>query len=409
MINITQIQILDSSLNPITYIQDPYPLSGSSLLQYSIELSDFGQCKFRVSSYDTLFETYGDIFQPHQNHIRLYRNGVIIWAGAIIENSKRTAEYIEIIGATYEWYLNKILVNRSSLDPGVIPTTANNNGYDNIYRIFNTVNSATTMAAAVTAIMNETITTFKGVSGVHPLANLQVGTIQNPNYPPNTTNAASPVAPLTGPFEFGDGTSAPAMTFDFHTILYILKSFANFTYADFQITPSLEFNFLSFLGNNNNTKVNFTWGEHGNAVDFNWPRLGQQMANDLIGIATDVSGNVLHAEQTDQASINTDGLIQSVAAYADIKDQATLNARVQAELPLISSPEFSPITFTLDEKAYPLGLYGIGDIVPVSVKHNFLTASATKRIIGISVSLGQAGREMTTVQLDNPLPFQVGN
>lgn len=397
----TQLQILDSSLTPITYIQDPMPLSGSSLFTYSVELSDFGQCKFRVSSYDTMFATYGDILQPHQNHIRIIRDDTIVWSGAVIENSKRTAEFVEVVGATYEWYLNKVLVNRSSLDPAT--GTA-----DNIYRIFNTVNGATTMARAVTDIMNETVTNFKGVAGVHPLASLTLGTIQNPNYPPNTTNAQTPVTALTGPFEFGDGIVAPAMTFDFHSILYILKSFANFTYADFQITPSLQFNFLSFLGNNNNQKVNFTWGEHGNAVDFNWPRLGQQMANDLIGIATDVNGNVLHAEQTDQTSISTSGLIQLVAAYADIKDQATLNARVQAELPLISSPEFSPITFTLDEKAYPLGQWGLGDILPVAVDHHSLTASATKRVVGYSVNLGTAGREMITVQMDTPLPFQVG-
>lgn len=398
----TRVEILDASLNLITWVKSLYPInSGGSLLQYSKELSDFGQCKFRISSYDTLLQEFGDILQPHQNHIRINRGGVIVWQGAIVENTKRTKDFIEVIAAEYLWYLNRILVQRTSTDPAT--GTA-----DNIYRIFNTVNGATTMAAAVTAIINETITTFKGESGVHPLANMTLGEIDNPNYPPNSTDGTT-TDNLTGPWKFGDGITAPAMTFDFQSILYVLKSFANVTYADFKIDGNLVFSFLSFLGKDNHYDVNFTWGEHGNAVDFNIPRLGQQMANDLIGIATDNNGNVLHAEQTDQTSITTSGLIQSVAAYADIKDQATLNARVQAEIPLISSPEDSPQTFQLDERAYPLGLYDVGDIITVNVDHDFLKYSAVKRIVGISTDLGDAGRELTTVQLNTPLPSQYGS
>lgn len=393
----TRVEILDSSLNLITWVKALFPISNNSLLQYSKELSDFGQCKFRISSYDTLFKQFGDILQPHINHIRVNRGGTIVWSGAIIENSKRTMDYVEVVAAEYEWYLSKILIARTSID--LLTNTA-----DNIYRIFN----SGTMANAVIAIMNETITTMKGVQGVHPLANMTLGTIDTPNYPPNTTDGSSPPKPLTGVFNFGNGITAPQMTFDFHNVLYVLKSFANMVYADFEIDENLVFSFRNFLGNDNHLSVNFTWGQHGNAVDFNVPRLGQQMANDLLGIATDINGIVLHAEQTDQASITNSGLIQQVAAYADIKDQATLNARVQAELPLISNPNDSPLTFTLDEKAYPLGLYNIGDIVTVNVNHEALSYSAIKRIVGISVNLGDAGRELTTVQMNTPLPGQIG-
>lgn len=405
--NKTQIQILDSSLNVITTINSPAPLTSSNYLEYSKELSDFGQCKFRVSSYDVLFKNFSDILQPHVNHIRILRGGVTVWQGAIIENAHRTMDYVEVIAAEYEWYLNKILVQRTSIDPAT--GTA-----DNIYRIFGTTYQTPevlgqTMAQAVTTIMNETITTYKGTTGVHPLANMTLGTITNPNYPPNSTNGADPPVALTGPYVFGDGINAPNMQFDFHTILYILKSFANVSYSDFKIDTALAFNFLPFYGNDSHYDVNFTWGTRGNAVNFNVPRLGQQMANDLIGIATDINGVVLHAEQTDQTSVTTSGIIQAVAAYADIKDQATLNARVQAELPLISSPSDSPITFTLNEKAYPLGVYDIGDIVTVNVDHDFLTYSAVKRIVGITVTVDNTGRETITVQLNTPLPGQYGS
>lgn len=402
----TRVEILDSSLNLITWVKALYPLSAGSLLQYSKELSEFGQCKFRISAYDPIFKEHGDIFQPHVNHIRINRGGIIVWSGAIIENTKRTKDYIEVIAAEYLWYLNRILVARTSVDPAV-GTSGPNGGLDNIYRIFNTANGATTMSAAVTAVMNETITTFKGEGGVHPLANMTLGEIDNPNYPPNTTDGTS-TDNLSGPWKFGDGITAPAMTFDFQSVLYLLKSMANVTYADFQIDGNLVFNFKSFIGNDRHYDVNFTWGQHGNVVDFNIPRLGQQMANDLIGIATDNNGNVLHAEQTSQTSITTSGLLQSVAAYADIKDQATLNARVQAELPLISNPNDSPLTVQLDERAYPLGLYDIGDIITVNVNHDSLTYTAIKRIVGINVNLGDAGRELTTVQMNTPLPSQYG-
>lgn len=392
----TRIELLDASLNLITWIQTPYPLdSAGSIVQYTKELSDFGQCKFRVSSYDPIFKQFGDILQPHINHVRVNRAGTIVWQGAVLENSKRTKDYVEVIAVEYEWYLNRVLIARTSIDPAT-------NTADNIYRIF----SSGTMASAVTTVLNETITTYKGTNGVHPLANMTLGQIDNPNYPPNTTNATG--GALTGGWSFGDGSAAPQMTFDFQPVLYLLKSFGNVTYADFEIDQNLVFNFRSFLGNDRHYDVNFTWGKHGNATDFNIPRLGQQMANDLIGIATDNNGVILHAEQTDQPSITASGIIQSVAAYSDIKDQATLNARVQAELPLISNPNDSPITMVLADKSYPLGLYDIGDIVTVNVNHDSLTYSAIKRIVGIGVVTDDTSRETISVQMNTPLPNQYG-
>lgn len=393
----TRIEILDASLNLITWVKSPYPIDNShKILSYSKELSDFGQCRFRVSSYDTMFTTFGDILKPHANHIRIVRDGTTVWSGAIIENGRRTKDYVEIIAAEYEWYLSKVLIKRSSNNPA-------NGQADGIYRIFNSGG----IDAAVTAIMNETITTMKGTQGVHPLSNMTLGTIENPNYPPNLTNGATPPGALTGPWAFGNGTTAPQLTFDYHSVMYVLKSLANVTFADFGIDQSLVFSFKKFFGNKK-PDVNFTWGKHGNVVDFNIPRLGQKMANDLLGIATDNNGLILHAEQTDQSSIAVNGLIQVVAAYADVKDQATLNARIQAELPLVSNPSDSPAMMVLNQQAYPLGFYDIGDIVNVNINHIFLTYAATKRVVGISVSLDDTGSELTTVQLNTPLPNQVG-
>lgn len=393
-----RIEIYDSSLNLLTWVKSPMPLNkGGDILQYSKELSEFGQCRFRVSSYDTLFAIFGDILQPHQNHVRIRRNGVIVWAGAIIQNTHRNKDFVECVAAEYEWYLGRILINRSSPDPS-------GNGQTNIYRVFN----SGTMGAAVTTLMGETITNYKNSNSAHPLASMTLGQIDNPNYPPNITTGDVPPKVLTGPWMFGNGIASPLLTFDFHTVLYVLKSFGQYSYADFGVDENLVFTFRSFFGNDLHYDVNFTWGEHGNAVDFNFPRLGQKMANDLIGIATDNNGVILHAEQTDQSSITSNGIIQSVAAYADVKDQATLNARVQAELPLISKPEESPVNMVLDEKAQPIGLFGIGDIVTCNINHKSLTFSAIKRVVGISVNVHSTGRELTTAQMNTPLPSQYG-
>lgn len=477
--------MISGTLTYITSVRQFSPLSSTSILQYSKELSDFGQCKFRISSYDPMFKQYGDILQPHVNHIRINRGGTLVWSGAIIENDRRTKDYVEVVGAEYEWYLNKLLVQRSGTDivgggPTLTPSTFTMSGYtatlnfsssilnqminniatgvpvsigqtvtlagfspgnlngqfeitaftstqltlnlgggpysastigtvefsDNIYRIFN----CDTMGAQIGYMMNEVIAQYQNSNGLHPLANMTIGTIQTPNYPANITNNASVPGILTGPYIFGNGTDAPQMNFDFHSILYVLQSMGKVSYADFQVDENLVFDYVIFLGQDNHYDVNFTYGQAGNAVDFNWPRLGQQQVNDLLGIATDINGVVLHAEQTDQTSITNSGLLQQVASYADIKDQATLNAAVQAEIPLISNSDQSPITFTLDEKAYPLGVYDIGDIVTCAVNTDYLTiAPVSKRIVGITVNVNNQGREMSTVQLNNPLPGQLGS
>jgi hypothetical protein len=397
----SQIQILDSSLNLIANIIAPYPLNkGGDILQYSKELDTYGQARFRISAFDSLLTQFGDIFVPHVNHVRIQRNGTTVWQGAIIENTKRTKEYWEIIAVEYLWYLSKILVNRTSNNPA-------SGAADNVYRIFN----SGTMAAAVTAIMNETITTFQS-HGVHTLSNLTLGTVTNPNYPPNITSADSPPKALTGEWYFGNGVSAPQLQFDFHKILYILKSFGVYTYSDFWIDNSLVFNFTPFRGNNHHYDVSFNFGQNGlaqgNIIDYNIPRLGQRMYNDLIGIATDVNGVVLHYEQSDQQSIDKYGLIQGVAAYSDVKDQATLNARIQAELPLISQPDNAAISVTLNEKGVPFGVYDIGDIVSINIANKGLSFTDVRRIVGITVLLHNTGREYTIVQTNKPLPWQMG-
>lgn len=396
----TQVQILDSNLNLLTILPALYPIDGrGNILKYSRELDDFGSCTFRVAAQDTIHANYGDILVPHKNWVRIVRGSYTVWQGAIIDNSIRTKDYVEVHAVTPIWYFSKILINRSSNNPATGQT-------DSIYRIFN----SGTMATAVTNLATETIANFKGATGTHPLSNITIGSITNPNYPPNMTDGNSPQKTLSGGWSFGNGITAPQLQFDFHTMMYVLKSFGAYSYANFWLDENLQFNFAPFRGNNLTQSVTFRWGGNSNIptniVGYNNIRLGERMVNDLYGIAVDPNGLVLHYNQPDQPSIAQYGLLQGVAAYSDVKDQATLNARVQAELPLISTPDSAALSLTLDERAYPLGLYNIGDIVNIQITDKAVSINDNRRVVGITVLLHNSGREITTVQTNKVLSWQ---
>jgi len=391
------IEILDKSLNKLAEVRNPYPLDQrGTVLTFSKELSDFGQCKFRISAFDDLLTQYGDIIQPHQNHVRIRREGRVVWQGAIIDNPKRSSQFIEILAAEYEFYLSKILIKRSSNNPAT--GTA-----DGVFRIFN----SGTMAAAVTAVMNETIALLDVSTNTSSiLSGMTLGTVENPNYAPNMTDSTG--AALSGAWNF---STSLQLTYDFQTVLYLLKSFGIYSYADFYIDNSLVFNFEKFVGNDRHYDVNFVFKQHNsNIIDYNLPRLGGRMANDIFGIATDTNGAILHKEHSDQASITANGLMQGTAAYADIKDNGILDARVQAELPLVSTPDETNAMVVLNESsAYPLGIWDIGDIVNISVTNKGVSFNQPRRVVGISVEVNDTGKELTTVQSNKPLPFQFGS
>lgn len=385
----------------VAKVLNPYPLNASGdILQFTKELSDFGQAKFRVSAYDDIFDQYGDIFVPHEYHINIRRNGTIVWQGAIVDDPKRTKDYWQIQCAEYEFYLLKVMVQRTSNDPAT--GTA-----DGIFRIFN----SGTMSAAVTAIINETIATLNQSTNKNStLAGLSLGTIENPNFPPNMTDATGKA--LTGAWVFSNTLQ---LQFDFQSILYVLKSFGNLAYADFQVNSDLSFDFKKFIGNDRHYDVNFVFNKSGdfaqsNIIDYNLPRFGQRMVNKLWGIATDTTGKVLNSPQSDESSITTSGLMEGVAAYADVNDSGILRARTAAELPLVSSPDPNSVNIVLDETAaYPLGVWDIGDIVSLNIKNKGINFSDSRRVVGVSVNVHNTGREITTVQTNKVLPWQYGS
>lgn len=390
----TVVEILNSSLSKIAEVRSLAPLNKNGMvLRYSKELSDFGFCTFRVNTHDPLFTTYGDILIPHRYHIRIKRGGATVWQGAIVDNPRRNKDFVEVRGAEYEFYLNKVLIKRTSaVGYGEVAPTVDIGLH---YRIF----SSGTMDTAVTAIVTEAKT---ALGSAHLLNSLTLGTIENPNFPSNYTDLSG--SALTGPWSFSSST---VLQFDYQSVLYALKAFGVYAQADFQLTPGLVFNFKKFLGNKQ-PNLSFVYGTRGNIVNYNAPRLGSSMVNDYFGIATSPDGTVLHSEKTDDPSKNLYGLMQGAVAFSDVKDQNALTSRLSEDLFLVKDPADSPLNLTLNELGYPLGQYDIGDLVNVKIVDGAINYSAIKRIVGIGVNLHNTGREVITLQTNNPKPKDLG-
>lgn len=388
----TVVEILNTSLQRIAVVKALYPLTKSGMvLRYSKELSDYGQCLFRISTSDPLLTEFGDILKPHQYHIRIKRGTVTVWQGVIVDNVARNKNYIEVRGYEYLYYLSKILIRRDADNPNTDDDESN-------FKVFN----SGTMASAVQTVFNNAVTDLAS-QNVLVLGSASVGTIENPDYPSNFIDSTG--QPLRGAWNF---SSDVAVQFDYHSALYVIKSFGIYANADFELTTGLVFNFKKLIGQRI-TGLTFTYARVGtNIVDYNFPRLGGRMANDLVGIATDDKGNVLHANKVNGASINTVGRLQDARAYTDVKNQNLLDSRMANEIRLTVDPDESPITLVLDENAYPLGQYNLGDILWVKVNDHAIDYNKERRIVGWTVNVHNTGKELTYVQTNLPRPELIG-
>jgi len=383
----TRVEILDINLNKIAEIKNLYPINREgTILRYSRELSDYGMCKFRISTKDPVFTQFGDILIPHRYHVRIRRGQEIVWQGAVVDNTERNKRFIEVEAAEYLFYLDRILIRRDQDKPDTSEDESN-------FRVFN----SGTMAAAVINVLNQGIIDL-GAS--HPLAATVIETVENPEFPNNFVSSDG--TNLTGNWIFSDTNIS--LQFDYHSALYVLKAFGIYSGADFELTKDLKFNFKKLVGQRV-SGITFSYKQVGtNIVDYNIPRYGKRMANQLIGIASDEEGKVLHDSNAgrDSVSIGTYGLMQEARAFADVKSKNALAARLNEETRLISNPEESPINIILNENSYPLGQFGLGDIIWIDIQDHVISYKKERRIIGMTVNLHDTGREMITIQTNRP-------
>lgn len=375
-----QIEILDKNRNFIAPIQVLAPINSSQdTIFFTKRLSNWGQLKFRVGTKDPIFDDVGDCLEPYKYHVRLKRSGSVIWQGVIVKNPERNRRYVEVLAYEYVFLLSKILIRHDA-------SVATGDGLDN-YRTFQTG----TMATAIQTLLTEAATDV----GTGPVTQITTGTIENPNFPNNYTRADNTA--LTGAWTF---SSDMTLSYDYRSVFYVINSMAMYPACDFEVTKDLVFNFKQFIGNKQPT-LSFTYGEFGNVLDYNIPRNGERMANSLVGVAADFGNQILHVEKSDTVSMGVYGKIQDVAAYIDVKNTNALRSRLEEELRLISTPD-SEIQLTLNDRAYPLGQIGLGDIVRVNIDDHVVSFDQQRRIVGINVSVANNGSDKIVLMTNKP-------
>lgn len=370
-----KVVILDRDRKAITQVRAFHPINTTGqFLEYGKQLSNYGKAKFRVGTKDELFDQFGDIFIPFFNHVQIYRFATEVspvWQGVIIKCPVRNKNYIEVVAYTYEYMFTTVLVKHD------VSTTAGD-GKDN-YRTF----SSGTLATAVQNILTES---KSFVDSNNIIKSMTIGALENPNFPNNYVTAAG--APLTGSWTF---SSDITLSFDYRDVLFVLQQLANYPACDFEVTDSLVFNFKQYIGNKRPDLV-FEYSNYGAIEDYNIPLDGESMANDLTGVAADYGSQILHAQKSDAASIARYGRIQGVAAYIDVKSQNALASRLNEELRNISTPD-GEVQITLNDRAYPLGVWGLGDTVTLKIKDGVHDINSVRRIVGWDVKVHTTGKE----------------
>ena len=309
---------------------------------------------------------------------------MVVWQGVIINCPHRTRLYIDVQAFTYEYLLKKTLI---------IHDVADGNGAEN-YKTFKTGN----LAAAITAIMTDA-KTYAGAASA--LSLVSIGTVENPNFSQSFTDPTNATTSWAGlPWAFSDKFQ---LKFDYKDTLNVLQSFGIYAQCDFVIgiTPGgLTFQFKVYIGNKQ-TNLVFEYGPTGAIQDYDAPLDGGGTINDLTGIAADNTFNILKANKVDSASVNLYGKVAGVLAYNDAKNLNALTARMTEEIIFTATPD-SEVHVTLNDRAYPLGQYGLGDTVTLRVKDHLINVSQERRIVGIDVTVSQEGYE--TIKLITNLP-----
>lgn len=376
-----QIDILDHSLDYLATVHNTPALDKSgNWLEYSQKLSDVGRCKLRVGTLDPLLASEGDILSPFKNHIRVKRSGVVVWQGVIVRNTKRTRDFVEVEARTYLYLLSRVLIRHDASDGA---------GAEN----YRTLKSGT-LAADVTTLVGEA-----KVDMGAPLSSLSVGTVENPLFPADYKDSAG--VALSGQWTFSDTFQ---LKFDYRDMLYVLQALAIYGNSDFEVTNGLVFNFKKYIGNKQ-PNITFSYGEFGNIEDFDAPLDGEQMANAITGVAADNNFQILHTELTDTTSINTYGRIAAVAAYGDVKNVNLLTTRIREELIQVATPD-PEIHLLLNDKAYPLGQYGLGDTVTIVIKTGSINVNSQRRIVATDIKVHTTGKETIRLITNKPKDTQ---
>lgn len=376
-----KVEILDSTRQPITQLKNLIRIDRQgNVLKYAKRLSDTGWAKFRLHIKDPIFSDHGNIVEPLSYGVRITRNNLNVWEGIITQNPHRRQDYIDVVAKGYLFRTKKVHVNRDAEEnPG--------DGKDN-YRTF----KSGTMADAVTATFNE----MKAKVGPSDIVkSFTLGTVENPDFPESFTRLSG--APLVGGWTFSDEL---AVQVDYKSTFYLWSLFGMYANCDFEVTNDLVFNFKKMIGTRRPELV-FEWSKYGAVMDFDAPLDGENLVNDLMGIASDPRGVVLHVERRDDESVKRYQLSQDVMAFLDAKDKNTMRTRLIEHLRFSAYPD-SVVNFVMNEKAYPLGQYDLGDTAMFKIKRGIIDVNQERRITGLNVAVHNTGTETIVLETNKP-------
>lgn len=381
-----RVQIYDANQNFVAQIRNLATFDKqATFLEYGQQLSHWGVAKFRVGTKDPLFKTTqaGDLMKPFANHVKIFKGSgtTPVWQGVIVKNPSRTKYYVDVEARTYEYLLDKVLITHDENDTKY-PDDKNN------FKHFD----SGTMSAAITQLISDA----KAAAGSTSFINsITAGTIVNPNFPQGFTDINGNA--IGG--QAWDFSKLP-IKFNYNSVLYVLNAFGIYAKCDFSIDNSLKLNFQTLAGGNK-LGLTFTYGLTGQIDDYNIPYDGTKQVNELTGLAANDNGDVLSSVQPNSASIAKYGKLQGVAAYGDIKAQAYLDARTREEVVQLADTP-AEIQLMLNDKAYPIGVWGVGDIVTVIVNDAVNQFNAPRQIVSYKVVAKNNGEEQIKLVTNIP-------
>ena len=356
-----KLYVCNSAGAKVAYIKDLVPFNGNTVLKFSDYISSYGQLTFRVQTKDPLAST--GIFSPYQNHVKVYRNNVVVWCGIIANCPQRNRRFIEVEARTYAYLMSKVAVAHTA---------------DKDYREFTSGNIST----AITTIFNE------GKNrGNSPIADFTLGTVTNPKYPWDSGVD----------FVF---TTDIASRFQASSLLQVIMNMADVSNSDFTVSKDKVFTFMPEIGE---TKPNvvFKYGKGGNVDDYNSPLDGTNMSNDLYCASLDKEGlRIIDKEIEDTSLYQTYYRLWSSILFGEYLTQNLLNERAKKILSLNKLPD-TQLDLMLNDKAAPFGTYDLGDYITVMIEDGAINVNKERRIIGWDVAVSDSGVESVTVSTND--------
>jgi len=343
------VEILDTSGNVVAIIKNLVPFDKSNnVLEYDDFLSNYGECRFRVKTADPVLSS--NFLEPYKYHIRIKKDRTVMWYGVIVNNTRRTHDFIEVEGRTLIFYFTKCEVKPSDL------TT--------MTRVF----KSGTMGTAIDTLFDEAV-----ARGKSPISNFTVGTIQNP-YKLNTTTA----------YTF---TNTDFLELPFVSLMDVLTLCADITNSDFQVTTSKVFNFKRMIGSFKD--VSFKWGQYGNIRDYDLPVNGSDAFNVLDGLAVSTTGKLVRSHKVDTDSLNDRKRLWSVKVFDNANTQKIVDSLTTEELRVKGDGTVFK-TYSVNEDGYRLSL---GDEFIVDIQDGIISERERRRLIGRSVKVNDTGFE----------------